>query len=889
MKVIKPNKLSVLTRCFERERQTVMGVSVLVFVPLSPSLSLFSEASLWTFAAERMGPQAALEAGVPKSRGEFLVHGSCFAPGGVPHPRVPVSARVGECERALMVTGDRYWKPGGSPSEPQPFETMPLDWSRTYGGPRYPRNPEGRGHGESEYMGQQVQLLPNIEDPDALVLARRDRVDPAGFGPMDISWPQRRSLAGTYDRRWLEGRFPGLADDADWRLFNLAQPPQQIDGFWDGGEAYRFDNMHPQRPVLEGELPRLRTRAYVGRRAGGDSQGDVELESVELSLRTLWMFPDVERAVLIFQGSTAVRHDDASDVDILLVGAEHEDRPRSPEHYATVLESRLDPEHGIIAALREHELLPEGVAEAPDEQQAAEEALHQTERKLEHNLHRRATREYERAAQDLRDQGIDPVTFGLEPPAPPPPAPSPDELPALVETLKAEADEERVRQEASIEQSREQTAAQLEALGFGPEQRERLTTPEANMPVGPPTFTAEGQREQMEALVEQVREAGGPTDELEQQLFDPQLRERWEEAEAKLRQSYIDHAHLQDPVPRMTEERSAEARAVVRDAVAQGRSVRTLDLSGADLSGMDLQGADLSEALLEGSCLDGADLRGSTLRGAVLAHASLRKSRLDGANLQGANLGRSVMHEASLIEADLSSAELMEAQLRGAVLRRANVRGVGLLRADLTDVDASEIETERLQLIEVEATGLCLQGAQLSEAILIQIDLRRGDLSRARLDQATFLDCDVQEVSFVGASLEHARFVKECRLDGARFVGAQLAMSNLRGSSMHGCDLSQARLDGADLSECTLGEAKFYRAVARGTRFDKADLSDASLVAANLMRASFLNAVVRGADLRGSNLYAADMARVRTDDRVQLDQANLTKVRIHPRHEEVPT
>ena len=35
MKVVKPNALSVVTRCFEHERRHHFAVSVLVFVPLS--------------------------------------------------------------------------------------------------------------------------------------------------------------------------------------------------------------------------------------------------------------------------------------------------------------------------------------------------------------------------------------------------------------------------------------------------------------------------------------------------------------------------------------------------------------------------------------------------------------------------------------------------------------------------------------------------------------------------------------------------------------------------------------------------------------------------------------------------------------------------------------
>ena len=75
-----------------------------------------------------------------------------------------------------------------------------------------------------------------------------------------------------------------------------------------------------------------------------------------------------------------------------------------------------------------------------------------------------------------------------------------------------------------------------------------------------------------------------------------------------------------------------------------------------------------------------------------------------------------------------------------------------------------------------------------------------------------------------------------------------------------------------------------YQAVARRTRFDVSDMRDANLMSANLMHASFARATIRGMDLRGANLYGADMARVRTDPTVKLDEALLTKVRIHPRH-----
>lgn len=894
MKVVKPTKLGVLTRCFEHERRFHLGVSVLAFVPLLSEgrAPLLSEVALWKLVAERLGPQAMLEAGVPKSRGEFLVQGACYSPGGVPRSMVPVRAKVGAIEKALAVHGDRFWKPGREISDAQRFAALPLDWSRAFGGPRYKRNPLGRGHGESEYMGQRVQLLPNLELPHAPVISPGDKPEPAGFGPLDPSWPQRRELAGTYDERWLHTLFPGMAADVDWRFFNLAPPDQQREGFWDGDEEWRFDNLHPSRSRIEGQLPGLVARAFVARRTrtdpappgGAAPPQELALEEVELSLRTLWFFPDAERAVLIYQGSTTTADDDAADVLHLVIAGEHREQPRPAEHYAAALEARLDPELGTIAALREHELLPEVSAEAVDDDLAQERALHHTERRLEHNLHRRALREHQRTVDQLVALGLDPAAFAPEPPRPPPPAPSPEELPALVQQLQDEALEQQDREEAELRQRQAALARRLEAMGFGPEERETMLHQHERGPTGPPQFTAAGQRALMDAVVERTRQAGAPTDALEELLSDPALTARWHAAETQLRDGYRRTAHLQDPAPRLAPERSEEARACVRESLASKVDFATLDLTGADLGGMDLQGADLRGAFFERVRLDGADLRRADLSGAVLAHASLRGAKLDGARLTGANLGRSTLAGASLQQADLGGAELMGADLTGAVLRGADLRGASLLQTRLTDADCREIATEQLMLVQAEVTGVRLCGAKLRRAAFVELDLTGADLSRADLEQATFVGCKAAGMSFAAAKLDQARFVKGCDLAGAVLIGASLRTANLRGTSLAGADLGHARLDGADLSECVLRQASLVRAVARGARFDKADLTDAVLATADLMMASFMNATIRGADLRGTNLYGADMARVRSDAHVRLDGAVLVKVRVHPIH-----
>ena len=86
MKVIKPQKLGLLTRCYEYRREFHLGTAVLAFVPTGSECALLSEVAMWQFVAKELGKEAAVDVGIPKVNGEFLVRGSAFAPGGTPVP-----------------------------------------------------------------------------------------------------------------------------------------------------------------------------------------------------------------------------------------------------------------------------------------------------------------------------------------------------------------------------------------------------------------------------------------------------------------------------------------------------------------------------------------------------------------------------------------------------------------------------------------------------------------------------------------------------------------------------------------------------------------------------------------------------------------------------------
>jgi uncharacterized protein YjbI with pentapeptide repeats len=889
LKVFKPSKLSVLTRCFEHQRRYYMGVSVLAFVPLAAAPALLPEAAMWTFAGKRLGKDGALDAGMPKTRAEYLIHGLAFAPGGVATPSVAVGARVGSLVKRLSVIGDRYWIAARHASDAQPFTELPLTWQNAFGGPEFAHNPVGKGQAEVEIQGAKVVPLPNVERPEGMVASTRDRPEPGGFGPIDISWPQRATLAGTYDQHWLDNLFPGLARDVDWGIFNIAPRDQQFaQPSWQGGETYEFMNVHPTQPRLVGELPRWTARCFVTRVIGKGEQKTERLEEVQLRLQTLWFFPDAERAILIHHGSLAIGTDDGSDVVQLLIGADRSEAPRSVEHYQAVIATRLDPETGSLAALDDAPLLPEGLADARDPAIVEAEALYTREGLIAANLHNKRTKEFEQARAFVAAHGLDPDEHGPSPPPPPPgPLPPPAQLPAYFAKLKEEAKQTETALLADQKARQAVVEKELDELRV-PGLDSAALRKEQEGPVGPPTFSAAAQRAALEAVALECREQGFINDEVEGMLADRELQERWTLAELKLRGAYLLMAHNQPPAPRMPEADLLDARICLQRYVEAGRSVRELNLTGGDFREMDLRNADLSDGWFESACFDGADLRGAKLDSTVLAHASLIGAKLDGASARKANFGKANLTDASMAELDFGEAILASARFERTILRGAKLSKADLLSAEFVGADLCEITAEELVLNEAKLAGAKFAGAKLERSLFVKLDLDGVDFSGARLHRCAFVSCTARRANFSGASMGGVAFVEACVLDGAAFVQADMPRSNLRGMPLSRADFTAANLDGADLSNAVLIDAKFYRAVAREARFDRANLTGASMLAANLMQASFMSAIIEGVDLRGANLYAADMAKVRSDNRVRLDDALLTKVRILPKYHEQP-
>ena len=81
MKTIKPLNLGLISRCFEYQTQAYFAISTLAFLDFKDQ-HLLPEAQLWNFVAKELGKDAAIDVGIPKSKGEILVQGSAFTPCG---------------------------------------------------------------------------------------------------------------------------------------------------------------------------------------------------------------------------------------------------------------------------------------------------------------------------------------------------------------------------------------------------------------------------------------------------------------------------------------------------------------------------------------------------------------------------------------------------------------------------------------------------------------------------------------------------------------------------------------------------------------------------------------------------------------------------------------
>jgi uncharacterized protein YjbI with pentapeptide repeats len=349
MKAVKDQHHGLLLNYFGLGSKYYLAVTVLSFFDFGDPDQPLKEQDMWPFIQGELGSETIFDQAMPKPRGEVLLRARCFAPGGRPVPACTAAFRAGPISKRLAVFGPRYWRGRGlglqGISDPQPFTFMDITYQHAFGGPDFPKNPLGLGLAPVVIdTGDRIVPLPTVENPDRLIGAPEARPDPAGFGPYDFMWPQRSRKLGTYDNKWFQEKWPFYPDDMDWSYFNAAPDDQQMEAYFQGGEPLAFENLHPEKQLVQSRLPRLRQRMFVNQLLDlKKPKGETRFQEVRNNLETVWLFPHAEKGVAVYRGITEMADDEPRDVVHLFLATEGLDQPaQTIDHYWEVLQKRLD-------------------------------------------------------------------------------------------------------------------------------------------------------------------------------------------------------------------------------------------------------------------------------------------------------------------------------------------------------------------------------------------------------------------------------------------------------------------------------------------------------------------------------------------------------------------
>ncbi|MDL2216606.1 DUF2169 domain-containing protein [Desulfovibrio sp. OttesenSCG-928-M14] len=375
MKVHKDNQHLVSLSPFSWQGKRYLMVSVGLYAAFDPeggASSLRTEQDFWKEAPElfaAIGQPPVMDMGLPKPGAEVLAAGMCRTPGKSLVQAQEVAFRVGNVRRRFSVFGDRQRLPGGGVSEPLPFAYMPLVWERAFGGPAFSANLSGKG---LDADNNASVLLPNLEDPEHLLLSPNDHPHPVCPLPVPLDNPVRRNMSGTYDQHWLDTRWPAYPDDCRPAFFHSAQPEQrlrpQANGypFFRGDEDIEIIGMRHDFPHIRSRLPEVRIRAFVltterfipfADNGEGETKAkkkplpyskDLDAEGlfreVELRCDTVWLLPDMMGAYVLRRGLLPVEDDEMDDVlRVLVVTEKPSNAPHDLAYYREELRRRAYP------------------------------------------------------------------------------------------------------------------------------------------------------------------------------------------------------------------------------------------------------------------------------------------------------------------------------------------------------------------------------------------------------------------------------------------------------------------------------------------------------------------------------------------------------------------
>lgn len=756
---------------------------------LQPAGDIFSE-------GEEGGPRSLVYASditAPKVRADILLSATAYPPVSGAAASFPVTVRVGNLSKALIVSADRIFSHGLVTStivEQGPPKPVALTYQNAFGGPRWPKNPVGRGH-ESDH-------LPLVEYPDQRMQRPGDTPAPASFGPISPDWESRKSLLGTFRADYAEKYWPGFPPDFHPRYYNAAPDDQQVDGFLRGDEAIELHNLHPQHPVFQTRLPGW---GIVCVREEIDGARSL----VPLQIDTLWLNPDAGQLVLLWRGTMPALTPDLMEVKRLGFLLQSLDQPVRPvdEYLQRINELNAEEDRPFRA-----ETPPAETGENPEAGEVAAHARVDDEEQAAH-------------AQTMQRISALRAQTGQDPPEPLPPAedaaPTSPEARAMIARWEAE-EKQQAEEEAAARWNREKVIAavaakqplkdaDLKGLDLSRHDWHDADFRGANLhgvTFARSTFTR----------------CWFSNCDLSQANFQATTLEK----------CVFDGANLQ--------------RARLTKSMWNQTSAVNVDLTEADLDGAVVTAAKMQGAILQGASLVAAKFPQSQLTGAVLSNARAAKVSFQGANLDEASCDNGDFSHGLFGQASLNTANFTGSQLTHANFDAAQLPDADFTEADLTDASFRGSVCDGVWLSSAKADRVSFHGSSCVDLQLDGTQARKADFSKSRIHSLR----GSKQTDLSGANFSQSRgrspIFETCQLADANFRHAQLTGV----SFVHAC-LARADLTAADLKGARLDHANCEHAV-----FDSANLFESNLVGANLTGADISGANLYGSELMDTKI-----------------------------------
>ncbi|PCJ86087.1 MAG: hypothetical protein COA54_09625 [Thiotrichaceae bacterium] len=922
-KITKPLHIACNQQVLEQNNQFHLIVSATMGVRLSSGEALL-EFDFYKEAFDHIGANPMPDIAMPKPQAEYLVSGNFYAPNGAELTAGEVKVSFSDKTKQLYIFGDREWQ-GGIPSQPQPFSTMPLDYSLAFGGNDYPNNPDGKGFNDG--------VLPNIEDPSQLLTSNTSKILPAGLGPTHPTWPQRMQYQGTYDERYVEKYYPGYPEDFDWHFFMTSAQDQWFDGYFKGDESFTLHNLHPENAKISGTLPGYRVRCFYDETTNSASK----FNELSLNLDTVWFFPETDLALLIWRGGVSVSDDDASAITDIVCAYEDENTSRTPEDYKIALDKRRNSNDALLNNFNTSDLIPAGAKcamellqekifqgassspfsdnlEAKTEtvnklvQEKLQECEKQFEQKLE-GLDESKIAEQQNIKELLRKPvefkpDAEQEEFNRQLEALMPGITSGDmkkislkefsfdkidKIMALIDKFRDKKlagaldniekanriieqrleEERKDSTELTNEQSESVTA--LLARIKSPEEVTEVAMPRMNLGEIKEAFNQINPQlnEQMQQL-QNMKAMGASSEETElaEKMVsdvisqkDGQLDASLIEAEDEFKELYILSAHT---LPRCLSPHKLTLEDVTEnllDRLKKNKSVSNKDWACIDLSNKKLDGVDFSGCYLEQVVFSGASLVGCNFNGAVLSRAIFDGADLSCSSFESTNLGA-----ISAIGAKFNGSRFINA-----VLSNSNVSNSSFESCVFDDV----------QVLDITISGANFSHSKMPLMKFIKADFNDVSFSNTEMPQSIFLQCEIMSSSFSSAQLQGCIWsntnIKNCVFDNAEmksncFTATEDEDIVLEGNSFESCNLESANFQSmcmpktnfknAILTNANLSSVEVVGGNFEGISAKQAMFRKALLTHGNFDNANIIEGSMNKAHLSGASFYKANLYAV---------------------------